>query len=291
MTGSPVTIGVMSLPPLPPTDTRALFRPLSTELNAVLRRLSAADWERPTIAGSWVVRDVVAHIVDLTCRRLSFHRDRMTPPPPSRPIASERDFVRFIDDLNAEWVRAAKRLSPRVLSDLAERAGAELADWFESVPLDAPALFGVSWAGEQTSEGWFDIGREYAELWHHQQQIRLAVSAPVLVNREFLRPALEVAVRGMPYAFRDQDAPHGAMVSLIVSGAAGGSWTLVREAERWRLTAGEPPNPAARVQLSEDAAWRLFFHALNSAEVEDLAVITGDRQLAAPLLQARAVIV
>jgi hypothetical protein len=44
-----------------------------------------------------------------------------------------------------------------VLTDLYERASREAADWFESLPLEAPALFPVSWAGEQTSAGWFDV--------------------------------------------------------------------------------------------------------------------------------------
>src|SRR5688572_6408472 len=160
-----------------PVDTRALFRPVSTACVALLRGLTPADWERPTVAGTWFVRDIVAHLVDLTFRRLSFHRDRMAPPPPPRPMNSERDFVDFINELNAQWVSAARRFSPRVLTDLFESASMDLADWFEALPLEAPALFGVSWAGEQVSEGWFDIGREFTELWHHQEQIRMAVSA------------------------------------------------------------------------------------------------------------------
>ena len=37
---------------------------------------------RPTVAGEWRVRDVVAHILDGSLRRLSFHRDGQTPPAP-----------------------------------------------------------------------------------------------------------------------------------------------------------------------------------------------------------------
>jgi len=159
----------MALDPLVPVDTRALFRPVSASLVALLRTLPLQDWERPTVAGAWVVRDVVAHLLDSTLRRLSFHRDRMPPPP--RAISPDRDFVAFINDLNAQWVTAAKRLSPRVLTDLYDRASRDAADWFESLPIDAPALFPVSWAGEQASAGWFDVGREFTELWHHQQQI------------------------------------------------------------------------------------------------------------------------
>src|SRR6185436_10841698 len=99
-------------------------------------------------AGSWLVRDVMAHIVDFSMRRLSFHRDGLIPPPPKRPITSERGFVDFINGINADWVDASQRLSPRLLVDLVEKATLELAAFFEALPLGAPALFGVSWAGE-----------------------------------------------------------------------------------------------------------------------------------------------
>jgi uncharacterized protein (TIGR03083 family) len=281
----------MSLSPLSPTDTRALFRPVSTEFVALLRRLTPEDWERPTIAGSWLVRDVVAHLIDVTLRRVSFHRDRMTPPPPGRPIASEHDFVAFINGLNAEWVGAARRLSPRVLTDLFEHASADLADWFETLPLEAPALFGVSWAGEQQSEGWFDVGREFVELWHHQEQVRLAVGAASLSDPRYLRATIEIALRGLPHAYRDADATPGDTVVIEIAGPAGGVWTLVREAERWALLSGEPPAAATRVRVSDVNAWRLLFNALARHPDANAVAVEGRRELAAPLFQARAVIV
>ena len=204
----------MPLAPIPPTDTRALFRPVAAGLVPLLRSLTPADWERPTIAGSWLVRDVAAHLLDVTLRRLSFHRDGMVPPPPPRLITSDRDFVDFINALNGRWVNACRRLSPHILTDLIENATTELATFFEALPLDAPALFGVSWAGEQTSEGWFDMGREFTELWHHQEQIRLAVGAASLTDPRFLHAVLEIAVRGLPHAYRTIDAAEGDMPML-----------------------------------------------------------------------------
>jgi len=44
---------------LPLTDTRFFFRPLSTELVALLQFLPAGAWGRPTVAGTWRVRDIV----------------------------------------------------------------------------------------------------------------------------------------------------------------------------------------------------------------------------------------
>ena len=274
-----------------PVDTRPLFRPVSVSLVRLLRELPLSDWQRPTIAGAWLVRDVVAHLVDLTLRRLSFHRDGMTPPPPTRAINSDRDFVDFINELNAAWVTATRRLSPRVLTDMYEHAGRDIADWFESQPLEGPALFGVSWAGEQASVNWFDIGREFTELWHHQQQIRMAVGADPLPDPRYLRAVLDISVRGLPHAYRDVPAEPGETLVLDVTGPAGGQWTLARERDRWTLAGGAPPSETTRVRLNDDSAWKLLFNALPASDASRAVGVTGKAELAEALLRARSVIV
>ena len=281
----------MPLEPLTRVDTRPMFRPVSVSLVLLLRRLPPAAWHRPTVAGAWLVRDVVAHLLDTTLRRLSFHRDAMTPPPPPGPISSDRDFVAFLNGLNAQWVTAARRLSPRVLTDMYERASGEVADWFESQSLDGPALFGVSWAGEQASAGWFDIGREFTELWHHQQQIRMAVDAEPLADARYLHAVIDIAVRGLPHAYRDVPGETGQTVVIDVGGSAGGQWTLVRERDRWTLSQGEPATATTRVHLDEDAAWKLLFNAMPDVHAAHAVSISGRGDLARPLLRARSVIV
>lgn len=281
----------MALAALAPIDTRGLFRPVSTECVALLRGLQAADWDRPTVAPRWLVRDVVAHLVDLAFRRVSFHRDAMPPPPPPGPIESERDFVDFINGLNAQWVAAAKRFSPRVLTDLFERASADQADWFEALPLDAPALFGVSWAGERTSEGWFDIGREFTELWHHQEQIRMAVGAPSLADPRYLRAVIGISVRALPHAFRDVPAEPGDTLVLDVTGPAGGGWTLTRERGGWTLAGGAPSAATARVRIEDVAAWKLWYNALSGTDAPAAISAEGRAEFVDALLRTRSVIV
>ena len=281
----------MPLAPLAIVDTRDMFRPVSASLAGLLRRLAADDWQRPTVAGAWRVRDVVAHMLDTTLRRLSFQRDGLTPPPPSQPIASERDFVAFINGLNGSWVAAAQRLSPRVLTDLYERASREAADLFESQPLEGPALFPVSWAGEEASANWFDIGREFTELWHHQQQIRMAVGAESLSAPRYLHAVLALSMLGLPHAYRDVPAAVGETIVLEVSGASGGLWTLARVRDRWTLAEGVPASETTRVRLDQEAAWQLLFNALPEAAAVRAVQVTGRAELAAPLLRARSVIV
>ena len=281
----------MLLEPPQPIDTRGLFRPVSSSLVTLLRELTPTQWERPTIAGHWVVRDIVAHLLDTTLRRLSFHRDRMTLTPPAREVASERDVVDVINDLNAQWVTSAKRLSPRVLTDLYEHAAGEAADWFESLPLDAPALFPVSWAGEHVSAGWFDIGREFTELWHHQQQIRMAVGAGDLDDPRYLRAVIDVAMRGLPHAFQTVAALPGQTVEIDVTGPSGGAWTLKREGDRWTLWCGKPASATACIRLDGETAWKLLFNALSHSEAERAVQIEGNVELGRHILQARSVIV
>jgi uncharacterized protein (TIGR03083 family) len=281
----------MSPTDLPPVDTRGFFRPVSAELVLLLRGLKADDWGRPTVAGAWVVRDVLAHLVDVTLRRLSFHRDAMPPPPPHSPIGSGRDFVDVINALNAEWITTAKRFSPRVLTDLFELASTQLADWFEALPLEAPALFAVSWAGEERSEGWFDIGRDFTELWHHQEQIRMAVGATSLTDARYLQAVIDIAVRGLPYAFRHAPAEPGETVCIDITGPAGGQWTLTCEANGWTLAGGATGSPTARIHLTDVSAWKLLFNALGEREAADAILVEGRADLARPLLTARSVIV
>lgn len=281
----------MPLEPLWPIDTRHFFRPVSTSLVALLRSLTEADWQRPTVAGSWRVRDIVAHLLDTTLRRLSFHRDGMAPPPPARTIATEGDFVAFINDLNAQWVTASHRLSPRVLTDLYEQASSDAADWWESQSLGAPALFAVSWAGEDASLNWMDIGREFTELWHHQKQIRVAVGADSAVDPRYLRAVLALGVHALPHAYRRVEAEPGTRVVFEVSGDSGGRWTLTRVADGWTLAEGAADAPAARVQMDDHAAWQLLFNALSEGQAAERATVTGRADLARPLFRARSVIV
>jgi hypothetical protein len=166
-----------------------------------------------------------------------------------------------------------------------------VADWFEALPLDAPALFPVSWAGEDTSAGWFDVGREFTELWHHQEQVRMAVGAPSLADPRYLRAVLEIAVRGLPHAFRHVEAETGTALVLDVSGGAGGLWTVARGPDGWRVWKGEPASASARVAVADHTAWKLLFNALPERDAAATVGSEGRRDLVTALLSARSVIV
>src|SRR5216683_2331872 len=117
----------------------------------------------------------------------------------ARPAPTGRDLVAFINTLNATWIRAAERLSPRVLTDLYARASMELADFVETLDPDAAAAIPVSWAGGVHTPQWLDIGREFTEVWHHGSQIRDAVGAGPFSDARWLRAVLQIAMHVLPH--------------------------------------------------------------------------------------------
>lgn len=275
--------------PVEPVLTAHRFAGLHDHLLALLRTLSTADWQKPTACRDWNVRDIAAHILDTQVRLLSLGRDRMAPPPPDVPIDGYPSLVGYLNQLNADWVRATRRMSPRLLTEFLSITGPALADHVTSLDPDAPALFPVAWAGDLTSPNWFDIGRNYTEYWHHQQQIRDAVGAPPLTAREWLYPVLALFLRALPHAYRATPATEGQALIVEITGEAGGQWSLVRDAGAWQLFDGEAPDPLAHVSLTDDTAWRLFTKGLNRSEAAARSRISGDQALGAVFLNTLAI--
>ncbi|MFY9820073.1 MAG: maleylpyruvate isomerase family mycothiol-dependent enzyme [Thermoanaerobaculia bacterium] len=269
--------------PIQPILVADLFPGLHGELITLLRSLSPDDWRRPTVAGAWTVQDVAAHMLDTQLRRLSAQRDGARLAPPDRPLDGYADIVAFLNRLNAEWVAVARRFSPRVLTDLLDLAGRQLAEFMATLDPFAPAMISVAWAGEETSLLWFDMARELTELWHHQQQIRDAVGAPPLTARRWLHPVLDTFLRALPHVYREVGAGEGMRIVFEVTGEAGGEWTLVREGPAWSLFEGAPGEPDCRVRMDQDTAWRRMTKGLTAEQALARMEIAGDRSLGEPV--------
>lgn len=298
--------------------TAHLFPGLHRQLITLLDGLGAADWTRPTVAGAWRVRDIAAHLLDVQFRRLSAHRDGHRANPPTRPLDRPADLVAFLNELNRTWVTAFQPVSPRLLVDLLSLVGPQLAEFVATVDPDGPGLYPVAWAGETSSPAWFDLGRDYTELWHHQAQIRLAVGAEALESREWLHPVFALAARGLPWALRHHPRPEGSVVQLEIEGEAGGTWSVVANRTGWTLTDGlttaspstavgradsspgpndrraerpADPVPVATVHLPASVAWQVFFNARDLEAARAAARIDGDPDLADAVLRLRSVMV
>jgi uncharacterized protein (TIGR03083 family) len=278
------------LKPLAPILTADRFAALGRELIPLLRSLSEEQWRLPTVAPQWTVKDIAAHLLDTACRRLSLARDRFTPPPPDRSIDGYGGLVTFLNDLNAQWVLAFRRLSPRLLTDFLELVEPPHVELMLGLDPWERALFPVAWAGEDESLAWFDIARELTERWHHQQQIRLAVGAPPLDDPWLSEPVFDTFLRALPHGYRDVRVPPGSALAVRIEGRKVYAYTLrAREGGGWDLLAGEAADPAARVVLAEEPAWLLFTKGLRGEAAKRRARIEGDSALAAKLFEILAV--
>ncbi len=270
------------------------FPALRHELLHLLADLSDDDWARPTAAPLWSVKDIAAHLLGGDVWILSGKRDGFRPSAKkieqsAKKIEQHDQLIELVNGLNAEWVLAMRRMSPRLLQAFLAFTGPEVEAWFASLH---PMAMGdpVSWAGPEPAPQWFDIAREFTERWHHQQQIRDATGRPPLYDPYFLSPVLDTFVRALPHNFRHRVAPQGTMIRFEISGAAGGVWFLRRDEACWTLVLKSATQPAADVLLPQDVAWRLFTKGMDRENARSQAVIRGDAALAAPIFATTSII-
>jgi uncharacterized protein (TIGR03083 family) len=265
-----------------------LFPKLDSRLIELLRSLSPDDWGRQTIAPLWRVKDVAAHLLDTNLRRLSIVRDRFFGEKPDNPDSWE-GLVAFLNGLNADWVKAFRRVSPPVLVDLLEHTGREVNQIYRGLDPYAEAVLPVAWAGEERSLNWFELAREYTERWHHQQQIRLAVDKPGIMERELYFPVLDTFMRALPFRYQSVDADEGALIKFRITGDAGGAWFLVRRGSGWELASEPAGRLASQVEFSQAIAWRIFTKGIAREAARLQITVTGNRDLGLHILNVIAV--
>ena len=255
-----------------------LLRRVDDRLIELLGSLDAREWETQTIARQWKVRDVAAHLLDTALRKLSMVRDACFV-----ETANPRglgEVIALVNRLNAEGVAVYRRLSPVLLIEWMRAVCDQSASFHESLDPFAPAVFNVSWAGEELSLNWFDTARELTERWHHQQQIRLATGRPGIMVPELYYPVLDCFVRGLPHAFRDSVAPAGASVLLQIAGECGGRWVISKGREGWTFRKEMPEVIACAVTLTQEIAWRVFTKGIAREAALAEARVEGDARLA-----------
>jgi uncharacterized protein (TIGR03083 family) len=272
---------------LPPILCAHLIGRVDERLIQLLDSLHADEWDLPTVVPLWKVRDIAAHLLDTTLRKLSLVRDGSrleinTPEP--------ENIIDLVNRLNHDGVTVFRRLSPRVLIDLMKLACAQSAEFHAGLDPFAPAAFAVSWAGEHESANWFDTARELTERWHHQQQIRLATGRPGIMTPELYHPVLDCFIRGLPNLYKTVVEPPGTTVTVEISGECGGQWFLCRNPTEWQLRTRPAEAAAACVTIPQEIAWRVFTKGINSADVLARVRIQGNPALGERVLGLLAIV-
>ncbi len=277
------------MPPEIPIPTLHLFPKLDQFLLEFLRNLSPTDWEKRTIVPLWTIKDIAAHLLDGNLRTLSMSRDGYFGEKPD-PIESYGDLVAYLNRLNADWVKAFKRVSPTVLIELLELTGAQYNTYLKTLNPYTPAIFSVAWAGEEESQNWFHIAREYTEKWHHQQQMRLAMGQEeALYTPELYFPYLDTSMRALPHHYRNVAAEPGTGIAFLVKGVPNAQWYLQRDENAWVLSKSLDQTPVASVSIEGTIAWRMLTKGIAKAEAAKRVEIEGEQKLGAVVLDMLAV--
>jgi uncharacterized protein (TIGR03083 family) len=273
-------------PSEPPGDYAGLFAVERDRLTELLVGLQAADWEQPSPCPGWTVLGLCCHLVGDDLGLLARNRDRYHGTP--APAGSEAEFVAWLDELQAGWVRAARRLSPRLVTDLLRWAGPQISAMFAGEdPRACTAL--VSWAGPDLVPAWLGQARELSEYWIHRQQILQALGRPSDLRADLAGPVLDALRWAYPYRLAMTASRPGDTVSISVTGPLARSWHLVAGEAGWQF--GDQPGPrlAGRLAMNAEQAWRLLTNNMPAAGPADLTV-SGDDAITAILLRTRAII-
>ncbi|MFN8372777.1 MAG: maleylpyruvate isomerase family mycothiol-dependent enzyme [Anaerolineae bacterium] len=275
----------MKIPP-EPIIVSHLFPEVRAELLRVLTSLSDEQWNAPTACAGWSVRDVAAHILADDVGLLSSHRDHDGQ---HFNVNNYAELLTLINAQNDRWVQSARRISRRLLCAFLELTGTQWQDFV--VTIDPFSLGGpIGWKGSQPDPMWIHIARELTEFWMHHQHICEAAGISSLKEARYVHPVLSTFAHAFPHTYRDTDAPADTLVKIVLTGAGGGTWHVLREAGGWTLYAETDLSPASSVTMPADTAWRMFTKGIAPDVLRQQTLIEGQRALGEVALNTVAII-
>lgn len=261
----------------PLIDVVQLLPVLNEKLMTLLTSLAPEDWHRPTIAKLWTIKDTVAHLLDGNVRVLSMLRDKYFGESPD--IQSSTSLIDYLNGLNADWVKAMRRVSPAMLISLHQATGHQYNEYYNSLDPFEKSGFAVDWAGEKESLNWMHIAREYTEKWLHQHQVRDALNDKELMTRELYYPFIDIFMLALPHTYRNVKAADGTMVRITIPSAIGGQWNIIASDGKWVLDKTNQASPASEVIIDAEIAWKLFSKSMKPGDIKHLVQIKGDHEL------------
>jgi hypothetical protein len=218
---------------------------------------------------------------------LAGHRDhhRGTPAPEG---LDEEGFIRWLDELQIEWVRAMRRLSPRLVVDLLEWAGPQIVSTVNAQdPSEVSAL--VSWASTTPVPVWLDLARELSERWIHRQQILQSLDHPSDLRSDLAEPVMEGLRWAYPFRLDSHRRGPGATVDITISGEVDLRWIIVSDGESWAFDQAPGDFREAELRLTSEQTWRLLTNNFERAVHGEIDA-SGDPGIIEALLGTRAII-
>jgi uncharacterized protein (TIGR03083 family) len=275
-------------PPLdPPGDIPELFAIERVRLLSLLATVSEPDWLKPTPCPAWTILGLSCHLLGDDFSLLSRNRDHYlgTPAPDA---AGDKEFVEWLDNLQIEWVQAARRLSPRLVVDLLAWTSPQLVDVLRNQDGRARTAQ-VWWAGPDAVPVWLDQLRELSEYWIHRQQLLEALDQPPDLRSELAGPLLDGLRWAYPYRLGQVRAEPGDTVKILIGGPVSATWHLVSTEAGWDFRSQPGPRLVATLSMTTDEAWRLLTNNLPADDNARLE-LTGEPAVVDVIRRTRAII-
>jgi uncharacterized protein (TIGR03084 family) len=197
----------------------------SAELTGMLAPLTAAQWELPTPAAGWAVRDQVSHLAYFD------EAATLTATDPDRFSDEAAVLMDGGGDFTEAVAQAYRQMIPGDLMDWLARARAEYLRVFAGLdPAERLPWYGLPMSAASS------VTARLMETWAHGQDIADAVGQRREPTARLRHVAhLGVATRGFSFQLRGQPAPD-APVRVVLTAPDGSAW------------AWGPPDAADRVE-------------------------------------------
>ncbi len=262
---------------------------IDQKLIELLNGLNMEDWVKQSIAPRWTIKDIAVHLLDGNIRTLSMLRDNYYGENPEN-IYSYEALVKYLNELNADWVKAMKRVSPKIIVELLESTGKQYCEYINSLDPFEKSAFSVAWAGEEESLNWFHIAREYTEKWTHQQQIRLALGKENdLLEDKFHLPYLDTSMRALPFHYRNIDGKDGDLIKFSIHGISEKNWYLSWNGKQWILSNVNTDEANCEVKIKDEIAWKIFSKGIDKTTAIGQSEIIGEKRLGINIFELVAV--
>ena len=239
-------------------ETVHLFPKLNLLLIELLSDINENDWNTKTQFPNWKIKDIAAHLLDTSIRKLSSERDGYESI--EHPIInSYEDLIKYITNLADRWSFAFTNVSPKILLEMINKYQNELSEYLLTLDLSGFSHFPVSWAGEEKSYNWFDIAREYTERWHHQMQIREVLGKEEkLYTKELYFPVLDTFMQALPFHYKKMNLKNNYVLEVDVTGNSGGKWFVEWNNNEPELKYFTDKTPNTVIQVDEKIVWKIL---------------------------------
>jgi hypothetical protein len=128
----------MQITDSPAVDVRGPLTGQRERLLGLLAGLSARQWDAPTVAPEWSVKDIALHLIDVDLSWVARFRD-LDQSGAIPDSSGHEEFVGGLAQRNQRWVEGTRMLSPGLIVDLLRWSGAQLDTSLAAVDLAAPA--------------------------------------------------------------------------------------------------------------------------------------------------------